>query len=370
MRFALVALLLLHGAVHLLGFEKAFGLSEVAALHRPIARPAGALWLLCASAFFVSAALLVLSPRSWALVAAAAVVLSQVLIVLAWSDAKLGTAANLVVLLIACASIRDRLPTGFQATYERERDRGLARVAAGPTLTEGELARLPAPVRQYLRRSGAVGKPRVKNLRVRWVGRMKPAPGADWMDIRAEQYSFFDEPTRLFLLEASRYGVPFASLHLYIGPSATMQVRVASLVDIVDAHGAEMNQSETVTLFNDMCVLAPATLVDADIAWQELDERTVRGRFTNAGHTVSADLFFDPEGDLLNFVSSDRYQSADGKVYERFPWSTPLSAYRDFAGRRVATHGDAVWKHPEGDLVYGTFDVEDIRYNVGAADGS
>jgi hypothetical protein len=29
-----------------------------------------------------------------------------------------------------------------------------------------------------------------------------------------------------------------------------------------------MSQSETVTLFNDMCIMAPATLVDAPIAWE------------------------------------------------------------------------------------------------------
>jgi len=33
------------------------------------------------------------------------------------------------------------------------------------------------------------------------------------------------------------------------------------LLTVVDAHGAEMNKSETVTLLNDMFILAPATLI-------------------------------------------------------------------------------------------------------------
>jgi hypothetical protein len=167
-------------------------------------------------------------------------------------------------------------------------------------------------------------------------------------------------------MEGSLHGVPFEALHLYVGPSATMQVRVASLIDTVDARGPEMNQSETVTLFNDMCVLAPASLVDARVTWRELDERTVLASFTNAGNTLTAELHFDAQGDLANFISNDRYQSTDGKTYGKLPWSTPLTEYRDFGGQRLAAKGDAVWKEPDGDFVYARFELAEICYNVGA----
>src|SRR5690348_13661659 len=99
MRVQLVAFLVLflvHGAIHLLGFAKAFALADVPQLKLPVGRTAGALWLLAALGIFAGAALLVLAPRYWAVVAAPAVLLSQVLIVRAWADAKAGTVANLV----------------------------------------------------------------------------------------------------------------------------------------------------------------------------------------------------------------------------------------------------------------------------------
>jgi hypothetical protein len=193
---------------------------------------------------------------------------------------------------------------------------------------------------------------------------MRMAPGARWMSARATQHNFFDPPrARVFLMEASRYGVPFVALHRYAGATATMQVRAASLFDIVNARGPEMNRSETVTMFNDMCVVAPASLVDANVTWQEIDGHSVRGTFTNAGHTVAAVLSFDAHGDLVNFVSEDRYRSADGRTYERLPWSTPLRDYGDFDGRRVASRGEAVWKQPGGDDVYGRFELEEAEYN-------
>jgi hypothetical protein len=47
-----------------------------------------------------------------------------------------------------------------------------------------------------------------------------------------------------------------------------MRVKVASILMMVDAKGPEMDQAETVTLFNDLCVFAPGALIDPRIRWQ------------------------------------------------------------------------------------------------------
>ena len=69
-----------------------------------------------------------------------------------------------------------------------------------------------------------------------------------------------------------------------------------------------MTQGETVTMFNDMCIMAPATLIDPAIDWEAVDAHTARARFTNAGHTIHAELSFNEAGELTNFVSDDRFQ--------------------------------------------------------------
>ena len=212
-------------------------------------------------------------------------------------------------------TLLDLRGTSFPSIYEHDVTRGFARIVPTVPVTEADLAALPPLVQTYLRRTGTVGQPRVHNVRTRWRAQMRTAPGAPWMRARAVQHNFFDEPrARFFLMEASRYGVPFVALHRYVGAAATMNVRAASLVDVVEARGPEIDQAETVTMFNDMCVIAPARLVDADVTWQELDGHSVRGAFTNAGHTITAELSFDAQGDLVDFVSDDRYLSADGKT--------------------------------------------------------
>jgi hypothetical protein len=145
---------------------------------------------------------------------------------------------------------------------------------------------------------------------------------------------------------------------------ATIQVEVASLLSVVDARGPEMNQSETVTLFNDMCVLAPATLIEPNVAFREIDAGTVQGTFTNAGNTVSAVLSFNDAGELVNFVSDDRYLSSDGKTYTKHRWSTPIRNYRAFAAARLASRGEASWSLPSGEFVYARIEIEGVEYNV------
>jgi hypothetical protein len=188
------------------------------------------------------------------------------------------------------------------------------------------------------------------------------------MPFTGEQTNCYDEPSRCFIMTASFAGIPVQAFHVYRGSQATMRVKVASLVRVAEASGPEMDRSETVTLFNDMCVFAPGTLVDGRIAWEQLDARHVRATFTNANHTIRAVLSFNEGGELVDFVSDDRSQaSADGKTSTRMPWSTPLDAYRAFGPYRLSTGGEARWHAPEGEFAYIRFVVDRLEFNPGAA---
>jgi len=360
--FALV--MLGHGLIHLLGFVKAFGFARAPML-APVSRGVGLLWLVTAALFAVASMLLVTGTRPWWAAALPALLLSQVLIVGAWQDAKIGTVANTLILIGVIFSLLEYRPSSYRSIYAREVGQRLALApTTDPVLTPADVRHLPEPVRRYVDLSGAIGKPRVESVRATLRGEIKRSPESPWLPFRSEQHNFASEPARFFLMDASLYGIPFTALHVYSAGAATMQVKVATLVGIVDARGREMNQSETVTVLNDMCVLAPALLIDPRIAWKSIDARSVKATFTNAGSTVSAVLSFNDQGELVNFVSHDRFLSADGKSYRRLPWSTPLHDYRDFGGKRLASRAEASWAMPEGELVYGRFEITSVEYNV------
>jgi hypothetical protein len=356
MKILLVVLVVIHGLIHLLGFVKAFDLAPVAQLTRPITRTAGAFWL-AAACLLVGAGVLV------TIRVPSGVVLSQVLILLSWTDAKWGTVANLLLVLPALAGVLGALPSSYANRFHADVQQRLTVAPEPALLTEQDIQHLPPPVQKHLRFTGSVGKPKVVNVRVAWKGSMRTKLDGDWLPIRAWQYNFFGDPARLFYIESSMYGLPFDGYHAYVADSATMQIKVGALVQVVDAKGPKMNQGETVTMFNDMCLLAPATLITPWIRWEEIDSVMVRGFFSNRGNTVSAVLTFDPSGALRNFVSNDRYLSEDGKAYLSYPWSTPVGEYREFGGRKVAAAGEAVWHMPQGEYAYGRFTVEELEVN-------
>jgi hypothetical protein len=170
----------------------------------------------------------------------------------------------------------------------------------------------------------------------------------------------------LFFIDATMFGLPVDVLHMFIGRSATMRVKLGSLIPMVEAGGPELDRAETVTVFNDMCVLAPAALVGAPISWQDAEGRRVRGALTRGDHTVTAELVFDDDGDLVDFISDDRSSSsADGEHFTQRRWSTPVGQYRAAGDRRVATFGEARWHSPppEGEFAYLEFHVDGIDYN-------
>jgi hypothetical protein len=166
-------------------------------------------------------------------------------------------------------------------------------------------------------------------------------------------------------MDAVMGGLPVDVLHTFVGPEARMQVRLLGAVSMVDVTGPEMARSETVTMFNDLCVMAPAALVDESIEWREIDGHRVEGTYSNGVETVTATLVFDDEGDLIDFVSDDRSRAeANGTTFVRTRWSTPLSAYREFEGRRVSTDDQGRWHLPDGTFTYLEFVLDEITYTT------
>jgi hypothetical protein len=360
-----------HGLVHLLGAAEGLGWADVPHLSEPISVAAGAVWLAAAGLAVAAGVMLLAGTRWWWVIGAVAVVVSQGVIITSWSDARVGTLANVVLLAAVVHGYASLGPSSFRAEFRRRVEPVLAGPPPGGVVRDADLSHLPEVVAAYVRRSGAVGRPRVANFRARVHGRIRGGPDKPWMRFTGQQVNGYGpQSSRLFLMDATMFGLPVDVLHVFVGPSATMRAKLCSLVSMVDAAGPDMDRAETVTLFNDLCVLAPVALVDARVTWQPIDDRRVRGTFTNGAHTVSAVLVFGDGHDLVDFVSDDRLRaSSDGTSFTRQRWSTPLRGYRTIGGRRLATVGEGRWHagSEEGQFAYLEFHVDDIAYNVGTA---
>jgi hypothetical protein len=262
-------------------------------------------------------------------------------------------------------------PTGPTAQWRREAESALSATStAQPLVAEADLGALPAPLAAYVQGSGAVGQPRTVNFVARVSGRIRGGPNKRWMSFSGQQVNMYgDNPQRFLLMKARMFGLPVVVTHLFDRSSASMHARLFSLITVMKSAGPDMDRAETVTLFNDLVVMAPAAIPYASVRWTTLDDRHVRGSFTKGSQTVTAELEFNQRHELVNFVSDDRLRaSQDGKSFTRLRWSTPIRQYSDMHGRKVASLGEAQWyaAEPEGRFMYLDFHVDDIQYNLGS----
>ena len=257
------------------------------------------------------------------------------------------------------------IPKNYKKAFKIEVNQALLTTTKSQIVTPDDIQHLPEPVQKYLIYSGAVGREKIQNVHIRFNGTFSTSPGRKYQKFESEQYNFFAKPKRIFLMKMRMFGILLQGFHLYKDAEAVMKIKIAGLFPVVDAQGEKMNQGETVTVFNDMCLMAPAALIDADVEWQTIDSLTVKATYKNGAITITAILDFNETGELINFVSNDRFMSADGKTYKNFPWSTPARDYKDFGGRKVPGYGEAIWLMPEGKYCYGKFNLQTVEYNCG-----
>jgi hypothetical protein len=200
-------------------------------------------------------------------------------------------------------------------------------------------------------------------MRVVLDANMYRKPGQAPMRATSVQYSFFGRPTRIFLMRARMFGLPVRALHIYREEAATFTVRAASTVTMVDLSGPEISDSETVTVLNDLCLMAPGALLDPRLTWTEIGDRTARVSVTNGPHHVAAALEFNADDEPVDFWSDDRPDSSSGQFIP-MRWSTPISEYRDAGGMHLLHRGGAVYHRPDGPFMYGDFTVQSIDFDV------
>jgi hypothetical protein len=370
MRFALAFVLIVHALIHLMGFAKAFGYAQLPQIAIPISRPMGVVWLLATLLLLAAAAALWVAPRMFWVIGGVGLVVSQVAIVASWGDARLGTLANALVLVAVAYGGFAWGPFGLRADYNRRTSMALHGIPVQPAsaITEADLAPLPAPVQRHLRFAGVVGQPRVQSFRVRMTGRIRSAADTPWMPFTAEQHSFFDPPRRFFYMQARRSGLPLDGLHAYAEDGASMRIKLLSMFPVVDLMGPALTRTETVTVLNDMAIMAPASLIDPAIRWRQIDDRRVEASFTNGPNEVRAVLAFGATtGALSNFWSDDRPAlAADGVTLQPQRWSTPVGAHRSQGASRLASRGEARYAAPGGEYAYVEFDGIEVTMDTEA----
>lgn len=358
-KYVFLFIISIHGLIHLLGFVKAFELASVPQLTKEISKPVGFMWLVAGIILMTVAITYLLNFKFWWIIGGVGCIISQILIFTSWHDAKFGSIANLFLIVIVLhAYVRFNFYDHFIKdvhTYQQ-----LETESPGVVLSEADIAHLPDPVKRYLRYYGAIGKPMVQSFKVEFTGKIRKSDQAAWMPFHSLQYNFLKNPARLFFMDAEMKQMPVSGYHCYKNEKAFMDIRLFSLARVQYMEGPDMDIAETVTFFNDMCIMAPATLIDPRISWLEVNGNEIKAAFTNRIIQITAWLYFNDKGELINFTSEDRYNFDAGK---KLKWSTPIKAYKEINGYRMASSAETLYHYPHGEVVYGTFELVNISFN-------
>jgi hypothetical protein len=282
MRIVFLLIVFIHGIIHSLGFLKAFEISQLKELTLPISKPLGVVWLITMLLFIVYGILNLTNIRYDWLLGIVAVILSQVIIFMFWKDAKFGTLPNLVILIVSIVSLGSFLINN-EFILRVKADFSNNNTFSTDILTEKDISDLPVPVQNYLYYTKSVGQKKIKNFKAEFEGIMRSSEDDKGMNVQSVQYNFYQNPSRYFYMSATKMGMPASGLHIYQNQSATFHVKLLNWINVVEAKGEKMTQGETVTLLNDMCLIAPATLIDDRIEWETLGDTLVKAHFTN-GH--------------------------------------------------------------------------------------
>ncbi|HET8936478.1 MAG TPA: DUF6544 family protein [Polyangiales bacterium] len=368
-RYTAAVVLLLHGLIHTMGFLVAFRLAALPLQLTPIwlqpvywTRPVGSLWLLAGFGFATSAVMLLLSRTSWWLPGALALPLSQLLILLAWQDAKAGTWLNVVLAL--------PLAIGAAHTaFERETRRAVAELHSGlPTVPSApiqaeEVERLPQPVAHWLAAAGVVGRARTRSVWLQQSARLRTEPGGNWMPCSAEQHFRIDRPGFIWSVRARMLGaIPIDGRDSYMNGHGRMLIKPLSLLTVVDAADARVDQGTLLRYLGEL-VWFPSGALEPYIQWEAVASNIARATMSYAGTTASATFEFAEDGRVMR-VSAERYMGSGSDAKLR-PWTIPFRAWRKLDGVVVPVEGDVIWQLESGPFAYYDFTLKALRYDSG-----
>ena len=361
MRTILIVLVLLHGLIHLMGFLKAYGLANFNQLTQFISKPIGMVWLLISFLFVAITVLMLLKREWWPYVGLIAVFLSQALIIVYWKDAKLGTIANLIILM---ASLVGNGELQFNRMVGNETQEILKNLNLEQPIQikEDGIKHIPTIVQKWLIDSGVLENDRAVSVRLLQEGEMKTSPDGKWMAFTANQYFNCVNPS--FVWKTRVKPLPFVFMNgrdKLTNGEGQMLIKLFSMITVVNERNNEkINAASMQRYLAEMCWF-PSAAINDYIAWEAIDPTTAKAVLTIGGKSVSGIFKFSNEGEILSFETERFFGSGADAVLEN--WLIEMVDYKEFDGIKIPYKCKVTWKLNTGDFNWLNLEITALEYN-------
>jgi hypothetical protein len=230
-------------------------------------------------------------------------------------------------------------------------------------LKESDMGQLPAPVKNWLRHSGALGKPVVQVGKVVQRAEMKMKPDQEkWMAASATQYTTLGSPGFIWQVEAEMNRLLyFLGRDKFQDGHGEMLIKMNGLIKVVEERGAKLDEGTLQRFLGEM-VWFPSMSLRPYIVWEAIDGTQAKATMTYKGTTGSGTFYFNAEGDVAKF-SALRFKGNDAEA-QRQEWVMDISEYRTFEGIKVPAKMTSTWKLGDQDWTWLRLEVTDLRFNA------
>lgn len=362
-------IMFLHGLIHLLGFVKEWNLAQmkqltgrtIISLSSSLSKIVGILWLVACLLFITSVATYLLRKEWWWMIGGIAIVLSQILIFVYWKDAKFGTIANVIILLVIILSYG---AWNFDKMVNDELNSFLLEKRIEKRIVTAEMIdELPPVVQRWLDRSNIVGKEIIQVAQLKQRGEMKTKPEGSWMSVDAEQYITINPPAFLWIADVKSSFLHLSGRDKYESGRGHMLIKLFSLIPVVDARGKEIDQGALLRYLGEIVWVPSAALSDY-IRWEEVNSTTAKATMSHGGITASGIFKFDENGDFVSFEADRYYYRKEGSRLERWNITVDGKSYGEFEGIRIPVSLSVTWKFEKGDFTWYRLKIKEVNYNI------
>lgn len=363
-RLVLFTALLAHGLIHVAGFVKAFFPDKLPEISLNVSRYGGWAWLSATLLFMVAAFLSLFNRSSWWWIAAAGVILSQILIILVWKDARYGTIPNVIfffIILIQFAAFQFQEQTMLLERSMQPK----ANLRFLHVVSEKDLKELPAPVSRWLTHSGVIGKHVPHAVQIRQRGSMLlNRKSTHWLETRSDQYFNVDEPAFLWSVRLNMAGfIPVRGRDLFRNGEGRMEIRLLSLFPMVDQHDEKISEASLQRFLSEIAWF-PSAALSPYIHWSPVDQFSALATMEYKQVKGEVLFRFSSEGRIVT-CSAQRYQSG-GVSGRRERWEVRNLAFGIRNRIEIPLKSEVTWKLADGDFTWYRVEITDISY---AADG-
>ncbi|MBS1493319.1 MAG: hypothetical protein JST55_07410 [Bacteroidetes bacterium] len=367
-RIIFAVIVLIHGLIHLMGFVNQWNIKKISQftgvtlfpVSESLSKILGIVWLITALLFVIAATGFSFGKDWWSVIGIVAIIISQLLIIIYWKDAKAGTIANSIIFITAIAafgiySFDKKINENVELMFSK-----LTNVDKR-IVTKEMVSVLPPIVQKFMERSGIIGRPFVNSVRLKQKAIMRAKPDGNWMDVEAVQYFRVNEPAFVYKIKVNAApSLIMTGMDKYESGNGNMLIKMMGLYTIGDSKGEEINRG-TLIRFHSETLWFPSAVFSDYLKWEEIDEHTAKGTMTYSGITESAIFTFTNEGDVKK-IEAERYGEFDGK-YSKEKWCVINTSYKEFDGIRIGNNCEVTWGLKEGDFTWLKLEIKDIEYN-------